>query len=358
MVLGAVTFLLFSVGVKGFFIPNRHRPLSLNVSVGSTSKLGLRNAPVEFCHTRNLSDNGISGLFMLPADEMPQEKGSARYPISIVDKVAGRKKRLKIGYQVSFVLYMIDSVLYLLRRGFQSQSLFYIFGGGTATISILLYILIGAASNDRLSSETYKRLNLTVIIFSVLQLPMPMYHWTEGVVSKVPAFVALVNAVKGYCFGVVGWDKSRNMSFMLTDLKDGIMASVQGSIALKQESIGYLIGTAFICVMTAVKVLDFVKVFMVPCGEGTSNTYMILSKLSSLGRLGVMASIMYTLKDAADRNRLSGTTFVQLNYLMMAAFLTMSFYLSPVGPTPMGVLAGGLSTFTLYNGVTGAQKKQ
>lgn len=294
---------------------------------------------------------------MSSADEPPAEKDDG-ISGAMSNKIAGRKKRLKLGYQISSKLYLVSSVLNLFKRGFQPLVLFYIFGGGVFTVSMLLYILRGAAANDRLASDTYKRLNLTVIGFSLLQLFMPAYHWSEGLVFKLPAIVALVNGVKGYGYGVLGWDKSKEKSAILSDIKDGVTSPIQVASVVKKESLGYLIGTTFLGVMTSIRLLDFVKVLVLPAGEGANKSYMILSRMSRLARLGVMTSIMYTLKDAADRGRLSGSTFVQLNYLMTAAFLTMSFFLSPTGPTPLGVLTGALSALTLYSGVTNVEKKK
>lgn len=308
--------------------------------------------------------NMIPRLPLAAADEQPSEGENS--PIedigettsSTSDKIAGRKKRLELGYQVGFILYLVSSVLNLVRRGFQPFSLYYVFGGGSFTVSMLLYILKGAASNDRLSSDTYKRLNLSVIGFALLQLLLPVHHWIEGLVFKLPAFVTLVNGVKGYGYGVLGWDKSKDKSTIMTDIKIGMISIIQGAGVVKQKSIGYVIGTAFLGVMTAVKALELLKILILPSGEAVSKSYMVLSRMSRLGRLGIMTTIMYTLKDASDRDRLTGTTFVQLGYLMTVAFLTMSFYLSPVGPTLLGVLAGGLSALTFYNGVTNAQEKK
>ncbi|KAL3917763.1 MAG: hypothetical protein SGILL_004558 [Bacillariaceae sp.] len=280
---------------------------------------------------------------------------------SMADKVAGRKKRLQMGYKLSSSIYMVASLLHLLRRGFYSWSLYYVFGGGTFTMAMLLFILKGAASanGDRLSSDTYKRLNLSVIAYALLQLLLPVSGWIDRLFFKLPALLAIVNGIKGYGYGVLGWDKAKEKSAIITDIKDVFTSSVKSLTSYKysKESIGYVIGTAFVGAMGVVKVMELFKTVLFPGAEAANKSMMILSRVSRIARLGLMTSIMYTLKDAADRGRLSGTTFVQLNYLMTAAFLTMTFYLSPLGPTPLGTISGGLSVLTLYNGVTQEKKE-
>ncbi|KAL3915622.1 MAG: hypothetical protein SGARI_008145, partial [Bacillariaceae sp.] len=271
----------------------------------------------------------------------------------MAEKVEGRKKRLQVGYKAASSIYLVASLLHLLRRGFYSWSLYYVFGGGTFTMAMLLFILRGAALNDRLSSDTYKRLNLSVVAYSVMQLLLPVTGWTDRLFFKLPALLALVNGVKGYGYGVLGWDKSKKMSTVVADIKEGVSSSIQNLAKYNKQSIGYVIGTTFLGTMAAVKLLELLRVMIFPAGDTAANvSMMILSRASRIARLGLMTSIMYTLKDAADRDRLGGTSFVQINYLMTAAFLTMTFYLSPTGPTPLGSVSGALSVLTLYNGVT------
>ena len=69
-----------------------------------------------------------------------------------------------------------------------------------------------------------------------------------------------------------------------------------------------------------------------------------------------MSTIMYTLKDASDRDRLSGTTFVQLNFVAAAAFLSIFLYLLPTHGKFLAntqiLTAGGLFAVTLFKGLT------
>jgi hypothetical protein len=224
-------------------------------------------------------------------------------------------------------------------------------------MAMVLFILRGAAMHDRLSSDTYKRLNLSVVAYSLMQFLLPVTGWMDRLFFKLPAILALINGVKGYGYGQLGWDKSKKTSSIIPDIKEGFSSSIKGLATYNNQSIGYVIGTTFLGTMAVVKLLELLRIMIFPAGETTANvSMMILSRASRIARLGLMTSIMYTLKDAADRGRLGGTTFIQLNYLMTAAFLTMTFYLSPTGPTTLGTISGALSVLTLYNGVTQAKK--
>lgn len=359
--------LLLSVDVEGF---SSQRPLSSPILTTQTASV----AKPQYLASNDVTLRRRTGLRMAaeasndsPKDVTPEEnnevtasdddKTDTTSTTSMAAKVAGRKKRLQIGYNVSSSIYLAASLLHLLRRGIYSWSLYYVFGGGTFTMAMLLSILKGAAANDRLSSDTYKRLNLSVVAYALLQLLLPVTGWVDRLFFKLPALLALVNGVKGYGYGVLGWDKSKDKSTILTDIKEGFSASIKSLSTYNKQSVGYVVGTAFLAAMGAVKVLELIKVLLFPGADAANKSIMILSRVSRIARLGLMTSIMYTLKDAADRGRLNGTTFVQLNYLMTAAFLTMTFYLSPLGPTPLGTISGGLSVLTLYNGVTQEKKE-
>lgn len=280
-------------------------------------------------------------------------------------KVAGRKKRLTMGYKLASFAYVASTVVSLLTwGGISSSSLYYVLGGGPVTAAVVLYILEGAASNDRLNSETYKRLNLATIAFSLVQLAMP----TNGLplmsrlAFKVPGLLGFVNGIKGYGYGCLGWDKSEAKSVVLKDFTGGIGSTIQGMTVLKPKSAGYFLGTLMLGSMSLIKAKELATMWLVPSASPTPATVLsVFVRLSKMARLGFMATIMYTLKDASDRDRLSGTTFVQLNYLAAAAFASITFYLLPtwgnLSSNGQILLAAGLSAMTLWKGFNGKKKK-
>jgi hypothetical protein len=111
-------------------------------------------------------------------------------------KLAGRKKRLIMGYQLSSFAYLAASSFHLIKGG--NNFLYYIFGGGTFTVAGILYILKGAAQNDRLGSDTYKRLNLSIIFYAFVQqiLPAMGLGLSGKLFFKGPAILTLINGIK------------------------------------------------------------------------------------------------------------------------------------------------------------------
>jgi hypothetical protein len=132
----------------------------------------------------------------------------------------------------------------------------------------------------------------------------------------VPPLLATINLIKGYGYGVLEWDKKKEKSAILTDLKEHFQSTFQNLITFRKESLDYLLATSMVVIMTLVKGKELF--------ESTTNPLMVASKVSRMARLMLFSGVLYTLKDAADRNRLSGTTFVQLNYLLSAVFLSMA----------------------------------
>mmetsp|Transcript_14210 Transcript_14210/g.29618 ORF Transcript_14210/g.29618 Transcript_14210/m.29618 type:complete len:372 (+) Transcript_14210:89-1204(+) len=279
-------------------------------------------------------------------------------------KLAGRKKRLKVGYQLSFMAYVVSAVYSLFSWGSVSpSSLYYILGGGALSVAPILHILKGAAINDRLGSDTYKRLNIAVVSYALVQLVMPAGNLGLPIrlSSKVPAFLALTNGIKGYGYGCLGWDKSKDVSTVLTDIKEGTKSTLQGLTVVKPKSVGYIFGTLLLGSMFCLKVKELCQMLIFSSAE-TATYFSISTRLSKLARFGLMTTVLYTLKDACDRDRLSGTTFVQLNFVASAAFLSIALYLLPIygklSSNGQVLIAAGLSLMTFLNGIVNMKARK
>lgn len=263
-------------------------------------------------------------LLNLKATKQEGEGAEEGVGNSVEDIINGRKKRLNAGYQVASMTYAAASLLFLLMFGMVSadavHTFYYLVGGGPVTMAIILHILKGSASHDRLGSDTYKRLNIAVISYAILQLLMPMgaLGWRGRVLFKVPGILALVNGIKGYGYGCLGWDKSKDTSTVLADFKGGIQSTLKGLTIFKAKSAGYLFGTLLHGAL-------FCMNLVVLCtSKSTAKDMSTFTSLSKLARLGLMTTIMYTLKDASDRDRLGGTTFVQLNFVAATALFSIT----------------------------------
>ncbi len=67
--------------------------------------------------------------------------------------------------------------------------------------------------------------------------------------------------------------------------------------------------------------------------------------------------LVYTLKDAADRDRLGGTTFIQMNYICAVSMWVHSFYLTGGVATPVGALSAMFGVFFAVNGMSSRVNK-
>jgi hypothetical protein len=237
------------------------------------------------------------------------------------EKIFKRQDRLQIGLKVTSITYLAIAIWHVAKKGLNYWSLYYALAG-PLLVSGVSNILKGAASSDRLSSDTYKRLNLALIKFGVLGLSLPILdpeHF-QTPLFIIPPLLVTIQAIKGYGYGVLGWDKAKESSAIVTDLKEAIRSTIDNLKTFKKESLDYLLATAMVGGMTLVKTKEVLELLL----SGNSNPLMLASRVSRLARLTLFTTILYTLKEAADRDRLSGTTFIQLNYLSSAAFFSMA----------------------------------
>jgi hypothetical protein len=268
-------------------------------------------------------------------------------------KVAGRKKRVILGYRIVMIQFLVTTVLFVVSRGGVKQrprtpAFVAYWTSGPLLVAGVSHILRGAAQHDRLSSDTYKRLNLFLAVYGMLSLSMALLapETFHGPLFIVPPVFATVNAIKGYGYGVLGWDKkkkksSSGRSLLQSDIWNGFQETVKNlfslpkgssttenivSISSLAKSIGYLAATWAVALLAVGKAWDIVQLAAGGgAAAGTAPTkILIASRCSRLARLTLLSSILYTLKDAADRNRLTGTTFIQLNALSSWAFATMA----------------------------------
>lgn len=254
-------------------------------------------------------------------------------------KVAGRKKRVLMGYQVIMAAHVLLGARILSVAGPSVPVLVGLATNLALPIGVS-YILRSAASNDRLSSDTYKRLNLTLLSYGLLSMVTLALKPTRrgSPLLYLPFALATINSVKGYAYGVLGWDKKNpDGTSLVQDFSSGVVSTVKGVVSLpkKFRSIFYLVACLGIGYQN---LLQIVKISKLLPGGGSS----LAPLISELSRGSFLWVILYTLKDAADRDRLTGTTFVQLHYL--AALATVSAVTIPSA-------ANLLSIFLVGNGL-------
>lgn len=267
------------------------------------------------------------------------------------EKIAARKKRVFGGYKILGSSYALVSAL-ILAKGPLNSGL--IAASGPFLASSICWILLGAAKNDRLSSETYKRLNISLfeyglvgVFVGILLKLNPL--WT------VSCFIAVVNSIKGYGYGLKGWELSgKSFTLAKEDLIRGTKNSVKTMvIAPNLKSVGYLAATA------TVGILKFSKLFEAIRMATTGYPKEIIGNcILRLSGFVLLTHIMFSLKDAADRNRLEGTTFVQLNAVSSFSFVAMAVAAYAEGTRVVLWTSLGFSVMTMLYTVLSILKKK
>jgi len=265
-------------------------------------------------------------------DEGDQASSSSSSSSSSLEaKGKGRKKRVIMGYRVSSasnLLVGMFTVTMASLSGTVSVPTAAYYAAGPIMASGVSYILVDAATNDRLGSDTYKRLNVMLSKYGALWLLAAALSFTQPAprpraakvftnpVVVLAAFAAFVNGLKGFAYGVKGWTKQGDKGYVdelidMTKSVPKILFSIKNLVGT-----GYIVATAMAGTMTVLKFLEILKLAV----AGASVPIMISTRLSRLAKLSMMTGTLFTLKDAADRNRLSGKTFIELNFLTGAVF--------------------------------------
>lgn len=238
------------------------------------------------------------------------------------NKLIKRKKRVVMGYKAASFNYLILVLCTYTAAAAPPGS-----AVGPLLAAGLAHILHGAAAADRLGSDTYKRLTLVLTKYSLAGLVVSVI--LRAPVRFKPLFissslVATINGIKGYGYGAKGWELKGGASAVTNDLKHLIKSSIKTLCSLPKnvKSAGYLAITALLTSLTLAKLWNVAKLLL---GEPASSA-VIGTSVMRLVRLNVMAVVSLVLKDAADRDRLEGTTFIQLNMLLSFAFFMACTY--------------------------------
>ena len=252
-------------------------------------------------------------------------------------KIEKRKKRVIVGYQVTALLYLVTLLTTITTRKIRLDLLVF---------STMAYILKGAASHDRLTSDTYKRMNLQLGLYGMFVLST--HSSSSSFLLILSSFLACINSIKGYGYGILGWNKQKKILDTLPqELQTGLSFHFKNTLipSSKFKSLGYQLMT---CFLGAISICHFQK-----------KQYFVAVTNA------LYSAITLTLKDASDRNRLDGTTFIQLNYLssILFASLTTKYYSSSMFTTTnkqtwLFFTALSSSLFTLFNGLNSFYQKK
>ena len=120
----------------------------------------------------------------------------------LTKKIAGRKKRVVTGYKITSISYLLLGLIIIAKNRIPY------YGMGPLLVAGTTWILSDAATHDRLSSDTYKRLNLFVIASTLFSSSGNILMGGFGF-ERLMAFIAIVNSIKGYGYGLKGWDLNK-----------------------------------------------------------------------------------------------------------------------------------------------------
>jgi hypothetical protein len=220
------------------------------------------------------------------------------------------KTAMMNGYKSSMKLYLISSMFLLMMTGsyFKLAN-----AAGLLVAAGLAHILSDATEQDRLGSDTYKRINLGLMGFTLISLLnmsgdfelfrlLPRGYTYFGMAAFSHAF--------GGCTAYAGWRRGLvDDADIQQELKGGIQSTFRSIWPTKGR--GTIYRNALLAILVGIVVTTFklARSLRVP-GLRTS------LYASGLARLVLVATIVYSLKDAGERGRLTGTTFIQMNYLV------------------------------------------
>jgi hypothetical protein len=305
-------------------------------------------------------------------------------------KMNGRQQRVIVGYRLAMVLYSVIGMGMLLgpicKHGLSILPRVGNYAAGPCMAATFCYILqhAAAASNsNRLNSETYKRANLYLSQYGAMYLAAAVLvnggpltecgaKMLHSPILLLASLLAVVNGIKGWSYGAKGgWDKPQNKNTsLMADFVDVLVSSwirILSVVPKSLASLGFLAATLFAATLQIATGVDIVRqlvpeILATLATSSSSSSAAAAMSITSAGgvalkmiqftRLSMLTCICVTLKDAADRNRLTGTTFIQYNALSTFTFALMSANFLSLKQAP-SLAAAAAAVFSLFSAVIG-----
>jgi len=139
-------------------------------------------------------------------------------------------------------------------------------------------------------------------------------------------------------------------------LQNGIKSTLKCMTKIPNlKSAGYWAATVTTCGFQVANLVESMNIML-----SGSFSFMLGIRLCRLAKFMLLTTILFTLKDAADRDRLEGTTFIELNFLSSVSLATWAaFVFKEAGTlTPFGAGLSIFSLFSAFNGVASVMKKK
>jgi hypothetical protein len=215
-----------------------------------------------------------------------------------------------IGYLVFSAAYLLQILLAIRKTGFVTLAVANAVGGPLLA-SGLAFLLATAASHNRFSRDTCKRLNGLMVLYTSLGLLLvglaPQFHTFFG-------WLWFGTSLSGLCLSVLGYLKgvhAQGKTFATETLRLTAEAQ-QTTLAMPQNfaSLAYSCGLAVIASRKGLLCLEIFNLSL-----SSSSSYAIAARVSRFAKLTILGGTTVILKDAAHRGRLHAATFCFLNLL-------------------------------------------
>ena len=249
-----------------------------------------------------------------------------------------KKEPLVTSYGIAHKLYTALAVLIFLMPDRTSTARLASKWGGAAGYYLAgraFRILQGAARAGRLASDTYKRLNVGLIGFCLTFWAMPAEagFLLEPASTRILTFVLSASKAFGLVLAVTGWqygvDKEGEQFFkpgeLVQDFFRGCRDTLKG-MRVKNAKKALAYRNLLVFVLIGLMSSLFEGIFDVRYQEAFKRSAFDISiQWSAISRLFLISTMIYSLKDAAERDRLTGSTFIQMNILVGSWALAVGF---------------------------------
>lgn len=222
-------------------------------------------------------------------------------------KIAARKKRVEIGYQTSALCFASIAFIGFVKYRFVQPApipfMLHIIAGPWMASSVA-FSLSGSGSNDRLKTGSCKRLNLALASYGLIGLLAKDCITTAQPLWIFGCLVAMINSIKGYGYGLKGWDLKmmEGNAAAVEDILGGALTSLKSVFALPavfSRSTGY---AALAVTFGAMKCATMYKLVSHIAAAGPMNQRVWLPLAFQCKKLLLLTVAALTLKDAVDQN--------------------------------------------------------
>lgn len=241
-----------------------------------------------------------------------------------------RKDHLSEAYQMGQYLFgTVATLLFLIPDRTMTKRLASKLAGvaGFGTAAGTCHILACANEHNRLGSDTYKRLNIGLFGFSMIGLASipgeAGFCRSAGAAMIFSSFMGIVRLF-ATVVSFMGWKRGIDQrdgmnlvtSKMTNELWKGTKRTFEGlKVQHKKKALTYR--NSLILVLFGVFSSFMEGLFKLRYRKALRLSWFDVSlQWSAIARLFLISTMIYSLKDAAERDRLTGSTFIELNILV------------------------------------------